>query len=151
MNNFQKCEQIGRAKFKALLQQKGITQYTFTKDDYNPVDCYFTFEQQQHLAEIKVRSKLYDTIFMEDKKFYAMCNLIKQGKASEGWYVIFIDKDTYIFSLRDICKYLSSLQKQGIQPFHSGHFTRTTVGDQTTVTKQMCELPITLAKHYELH
>ena len=85
------------------------------------------------------------------QKIYAMCNLIKQGKASEGWYVIFIDKDTYIFSLRDICKYLSSLQKQGIQPFHSGHFTRTTVGDQTTVTKQMCELPITLAKHYELH
>lgn len=40
-DNFTEMELLGRAKFEALLQQRGISNYYFTPDKYNPVDCYF--------------------------------------------------------------------------------------------------------------
>ena len=41
MDNFSKMELVGRDKFESLLLQKGITDYNFTTDKYDPVDCYF--------------------------------------------------------------------------------------------------------------
>lgn len=41
MDEFTRNEIIGRVKFKSLLKQVGITNYYFTPEKYNPVDCYF--------------------------------------------------------------------------------------------------------------
>lgn len=40
-DKFTEMELLGRDKFESLLIQKGITNYYFTPDKYNPVDCYF--------------------------------------------------------------------------------------------------------------
>lgn len=40
-DKFSEMELLGRDKFESLLQQRGITNYYFTSDKYNPVDCYF--------------------------------------------------------------------------------------------------------------
>lgn len=65
MNGFQKNELKGRVMFKALLKQYGLNEYSFTEDEYNPVDCYFKYNHQCYIAEIKVRKNAYSTLFME--------------------------------------------------------------------------------------
>jgi len=96
----------GRAKFKALLLKKGITEYHFTEDEFNPVDCYFKFDHKCYIAEIKVRKQAYSTLFMEKKKLCSMMQLIKDGKAIDGYYVNFIGDKVYMFGIRSIYHYL---------------------------------------------
>lgn len=43
---------------------------------------------------------------MEKKKLESMWQLIKEGKANNGYYVNFIGHKAYIFNLRDIRTYL---------------------------------------------
>ena len=72
-DNFSSMELLGRDKFESLLQQKGITSYHFTPEKYNPVDCYFLGKGDAWwVAEIKVRERLWNPLFMEVQKYKAM-------------------------------------------------------------------------------
>lgn len=150
MNNFQKNESIGRAKFEALLIQQSITKYHFTEDEYNPVDCYFNQNHQCNIAEIKVRKQLYSTLFMEQNKFISMCKLIKSGAASKGYYVNFIGNVAYIFDLHDIYNYLKNQKSKGKRVFVKRQLPKTTSGDTKRVWKLVTELPLNLANRITL-
>lgn len=106
MDNFDRCENIGRHKFESLLQQKGITDYYFTKDKYCPVDCFFTSPtQDKWVVEIKVRDEgvdKYSTLFMELAKWKEMDAIIKSKQADQGMYVNFIGDKCYIFCFSQI-------------------------------------------------
>ena len=146
MNNFQENELKGRAKFAALLSKKGITDYHFTEEEFNPVDCYFNQKHKCYIAEIKVRSRCYSTLYMEQSKYKAMCNIIKSGKANKGMYVNFIGNKAYLFSLDKIDTYLKEQQDNGKPTFVSRLLPKTTSGDTEKVWKMVTELPIQLAK-----
>ena len=143
MNEFQKAEMKGRAKFESLLQQKGITDYNFTTDQYDPVDCYFLGKgSTQWMAEIKVREKLWDPLFMEALKFKEMKQIVKDSKAADGMYVNFIGNKCYIFLLSQITKangcYVDNVLAN-----------RYTAINADKVNKLMICLPIKLAQVFE--
>ena len=146
MNNFQKNETIGRAKFEALLTRIGVTEYHFTEDEFNPVDCYFNYNHKCNIAEIKVRKQAYSTLFMEKKKLESMWQLIKEGKANNGYYVNFIGHKAYIFNLRDIRTYLKGQKAKGKRIFVSRLLPKTTSGDTEKVWKEITELPLDIAQ-----
>ena len=143
MNDFQKNELIGRAKFKALLLQKGITDYHLTEGEFDAVDCYFNYNHRCYIAEIKVRKHLYSTLFMEKTKLKKMIEIISKGEAKDGYYVNFIGDKAYLFSIRRIYCYLKSLQTR--PPFVSRMLPKTTSGNTEMVWKEITELPLNLA------
>ena len=143
MDNFSKMELVGRDKFESLLLQKGITDYKFTTDKYDPVDCYLLGKgSTQWMAEIKVRDKLWDPLFMEALKFKEMKQIVKEGKAANGLYVNFIGDRCYIFTLSQISKangcYTCNVQAN-----------RYTAINADKIDKMMICLPIKLALVYE--
>ena len=146
MNNFQENELKGRAKFAALLSKKGITDYHFTEEEFNPVDCYFNYNHQCNIAEIKVRNRCYPTLFMEKKKLASMINLIKSGEATKGYYVNFIGDKAYIFDLKDVCKYLREQKAEGKRIFVNRLLPKTTSGDTEKIWKEITELPLDIAQ-----
>ena len=137
MDNFSYAENIGRTKFQALLDQKGITDYQFTPDQFNPVDCYFT-QGVQWVAEIKVRNREYPTLFMELSKLKSMIQIIKEGEAQNGLYVNFIGDKCFIFDIREICKN----NKENHLKIQQKWLPRTTAEDSDYVYKDVIELPI---------
>lgn len=145
MNNFQKNEQKGRAKFETFLTSIGITEYHFTEDEFNPVDCYFNQKGNRYIAEIKVRNRCYSTLFMEKGKLASMLQLIKEGKASKGFYVNFIGDKVYMFSLDKIRNFIQQKKLNGEQPFISRLLPKTTSGSTEKVWKLVIELPLDLA------
>ena len=143
MNEFQKAEMKGREKFESLLLQKGITDYKFTTDKYAPVDCYLLGKDcTQWMAEIKVRDKIWDPLFMEALKYKEMKQIVKDGKAENGLYVNFIGDRCYIFTLDQITKangcYVTNVLAN-----------RYTAINADMIYKQMICLPTKLAQVYE--
>lgn len=145
MNGFQKNEQIGRARLEALLKQCSITEYYFTEDEYNPVDCYFNYKHQCFIAEIKVRKMVYSTLFMEKNKLFNMIQLIKDGKATNGLYINFIGSKAYLFNIREVCKYLKQQKALGKRIFYSRLLPKTTSGNTEKIWKEITELPLSIA------
>ena len=142
-DNFSRMELLGRDKFESLLQQKGITTYHFTPDKYNPVDCYFVGKGgSQWMAEIKVRDRLWNPLFMEALKYKEMKQIVVDGKAVNGLYVNFIDDRCYIFTLSQITKangcYVTNVLAN-----------RYTAINADKVNKQMICLPTNIAMVYE--
>lgn len=145
MNGFQKNELKGRAMLKAILKQYGLNEYSFTEDEYNPVDCYFNYNHQCYIAEIKVRKNAYSTLFMEKNKLCNMVQLIKDGKAVNGYYVNFIGNKAYLFAIKDICRYLKQQKAQGKRVFYSRLLPKTTSGNTEKMWKEITELPLSIA------
>ena len=142
-DNFSRMELLGRDKFESLLQQKGITTYHFTQDKYNPVDCYFVGKgNTQWMAEIKVRDRLWDPLFMEALKYKEMKQIVKDGGAVDGLYVNFIGDRCYIFTLSQITKANGCYVSQEL-------VNRYTAINADKVYKQMICLPINIASVYE--
>ena len=56
------------------------------------------------MAEIKVRDRYWNPLYMEAKKYKAMKQIEKEGKAANGLYVNFIDNKCYIYKLSQINK-----------------------------------------------
>ena len=73
MDDFQKNELIGRAKFKALLDKWNITDYKFTEGKFYKVNCSFTNpSKKKWIVEIKERDESiyrFPTLFMEVVKY----------------------------------------------------------------------------------
>ena len=143
MDNFEKSEVKGRDLFESLLLQKGITTYNFTTDKYDPVDCYFLGKgDTQWVAEIKVRDRLWNPLFMEALKYKAMKQIVKDGKVVDGLYVNFIGNKCYIFLLSKITK-------------ANGCYTSNVLANRYSainadkINKLMICLPIKLAQVYE--
>lgn len=145
MNDFQKNELRGRAKFKALLSQKGISDYHFTEEEYAPVDCYFNYNHQCYIAEIKVRNQAYSTLYMEKQKLAKMIQIIKNGEANDGYYANFIGDKVYLFGIRRICQYIKALQERRKRVFFSRQLPQTTSGNTQRIWKEIIELPLQLA------
>ena len=142
MDNFTKMELLGRDKFESLLIQMGITNYYFTPEKYNPVDCYFN-NSSQWMAEIKVRDKFWNPLFMEVQKYKAMKQIVKDGGAENGLYVNFIDNRCYIFILSQIC------QANGCYTKYIYANRHTAISTEDKVDKLIICLPTKLATIYE--
>lgn len=146
-DNFTKNELLGRGLLKSFLQQKKITDYTFTEGKFDKVDGYLHL-QKEWAVEIKVRAdsaEAYDTLFLEVTKFKAMVELIKQDKVQEGLYINFIGNKLYIFNIRNICKAL----KQNKAYISCRYCNRTTAEESGKTDKRMIEIPKSIAEEYE--
>lgn len=138
MDKFQQNEQHGRNLFKSILDQCNITDYKFTKYQYAPVDCYAKFGNNLAEIEIKVRSKLYNTLFIELTKYKSMKQILHKHKIKYALYVNFVDNRCYIFNLRNITRkngcYITNILAN-----------KYTAIDSNKVNKQMIEIPVNLA------
>lgn len=153
MNQFTACEQRGRRIFKQFLNSRGIyntverKRYGFSKDKYCPIDGALYKGNNIEVFEIKYRFKLYDTIYMEYSKFKSMTEIVKSKKnVRNGYYINLIQGKMYIYKLSDITKYLKET------PFavKKVYCPVTTAADNGRRDKLMIDLPISLAKVYEL-
>lgn len=142
MNNFEKTELIGRKKFESILKQAQIKDYHFTEDEYDSVDCYYSKADKTTEVEIKVRSQLWDTLFMEVSKYKRMKQIIKDGEADKGLYVNFIGNRCYIFPLSKITS------KNGCTTSYV-YSNRTTAVNTGKKQKLMIEIPVKLATVFE--
>ena len=144
MDNFDKCESIGREKFSSLLMQMGISQYQFTKDKFNPVDCYYiTKDGTRWCVEIKVRSQFWNPLFMELSKWKQMMQVIKEGKADKGMYVNFIDDRCFIFLLSCIHPKYGCYTTWQNARWH-------TASPSESIDKRMINIPTKLALTYQV-
>lgn len=143
-DKFTEMELLGRDKFESLLIQKGITNYYFTPDKYNTVDCYFEGKgSTQLMAEIKIRDRFWNPLYMEVKKFKAMKQIVNDGGAENGLYVNFIDNRCYIFILSQISK------ANGCYTNYVYANRHTAISTVDIVDKLMICLPTKLATVYE--
>lgn len=82
---------------------------------------------------------------MEKNKLDSMCKLIKEGKASSGYYVNFIGNKAYLFSIHKICAYLKKQKASGKTIYYNRLLPKTTSGNTEKVWKKIVELPLDLA------
>ena len=93
MNQFTKAELEGRALFKEILDQKGVTESHPSDDEFDTLDYYYTSSQQLSVGvEIKKRDQKYlnyPTHFLEVKKFKAIYQRLNNGEFDRALYVNF--------------------------------------------------------------
>lgn len=102
-------EREGRLLLSSFLE-KYAKQIDYTEDRYNPVDVFFTFQDNKKaVGEIKVRDKKYQgyyTHLIELRKLLALEEACKKQHLDWGFYFNFFGNDTlYIYNIRDIRKY----------------------------------------------
>lgn len=153
MDQFTKDELKGRRIFEKFLNNRGIyntqekKKYQFSKDKFCPIDGVMYKGEGKHIFEIKRRSQLYSTLYMEYSKFKSMMQIYKKNNSvKDGWYINLIDGKMYAFRLSEIAKYVKNT------PFavKQAYCKRTTSEDRGRTDKLMIDLPISLAKVYDL-
>jgi hypothetical protein len=103
--------------FKDGMYKKGydianqmITPYT-DYDSYDALQIYTKFENQKTeylriLIEVKVRSEVYDEMFLETKKWEQLNNIRKSIHGNfKLLYINYTNKGTYVFDITDVSKY----------------------------------------------
>lgn len=112
MDKFTETENIGRNKFQSWLEAVGITDYKFSEDKFDCIDCIFTKKDVKIAVEIKVRDekyKNYTTHFIESVKFNNMNQLVENGEVSKAIYANFFGDWLYIYNLEKIDKEQTSV------------------------------------------
>ena len=142
MNNFLRCENLGRDIFKAWADgNSDITAYTEPTDPYATYDASFNYKGQSVIVELKYRkssSTAYSTWILEQKKYkgleLAKCRL----NVKNVWYVnIFTDGNIYAWPLDE--EFIDELTP--VREMYRG----TTAGDNTAVAKIVYHLPLDIA------
>lgn len=143
MDNFQKNEQDGRELFSSFLIQIEAQNVEFTKEKYNPVDVYFTYDNQKIVGEIKIRDKKYldyDTHIMEVSKYNNLVQAKNENNCRYGYYINFFGDDImYLYSLSTI--YHNSTKT-------SLHCNRTTAVDTGKTDKAVLEIDAKSAQKF---
>lgn len=142
MDKFLEAENIGRNNFKSWLEAIGVTDYEFTEDSYDPVDCNFTFKGYNITSEIKVRDikyKDYPTHFMELSKYKAMTKYLRDNNKDLGLYANFFG---------DCWLYTYQLQNIDIVNTSQINLVATTVSDNGYKNKDIIEIPVDVANIY---
>ena len=101
--NAQNHETEGRKLFRELITQFEVKEYSFTEDEFNPIDISFKHKGYNVIADIKVRNReaaKFNTTFLEVQK----CEAMRKIKREEGhdimWYVNFFGNDlVYIYNI----------------------------------------------------
>lgn len=103
-------DQKGKLMYESYLQSKGITQYQFTTDKFNRIDCIYRDKDGIHVVEIKYRpnytihSFSRTGVLLEYSKYHAL-NKYREKGATQGHYVmIFSDGYLLDYTLPDIRK-----------------------------------------------
>lgn len=66
--NAQNHETEGRKLFRELITQFEVKEYSFTEDEFNPIDISFKHKGYNVIADIKVRNReaaKFNTTFLE--------------------------------------------------------------------------------------
>ena len=150
MNQFTKAELEGRALFKEILDQKGVTESHPSDDEFDTLDYYYTSSQQLSVGvEIKKRDQKYlnyPTHFLEVKKFKAIYQRLNNGEFDRALYVNFFgDNVAYIYNFQTIIK---GIKDQTITVSYT-HCNRTTAINTGKVDKKIIELPLSLGIRLE--
>lgn len=142
MNKFLEAENIGRNNFKSWLEAIGVTDYEFSEDNYDPVDCNFTFKGYNIISEIKVRDikyKDYPTHLMELSKYKAMVKYMRNNNKDLGLYVNFFG-DNWLYTYQ--------LQRIDVSNIANMNLVKTTVADNGYKNKDIIEIPVDIANIY---
>lgn len=100
LNDYQTNEAKGRTKFANLMKNTNTT-LTFTEDDFNYLDAFFTTSTDTtYGVEIKNRDERYehyDTFIMEKIKYDAMERKQNSKETKDCWMVYFFGNHAYIY------------------------------------------------------
>lgn len=144
MNQFQLNELKGRELLETELNQWGVTDKRPAEGEYNPVDYYFTHQDQTVVAEIKVRDKSFEgfpTHYMEVKKFDALLKDRKEKGLQFAYYInYFVDENgvtAYWYSIDKIARYAKKIKQW---------CNKTTAAYSERILKDILEIPKEIAK-----
>lgn len=106
MNGFQNYENTGRKKAKLLFDKLNITEYEFSKGEFDSFDGRFTWRGVKYILEIKdrqIRSTAYSTAIMEVDKLKSLIDL-KEADEQICYLNFYTDNVAVMFTNKDIKK-----------------------------------------------
>ena len=106
MNGFQNYENKGRNKAKLLFDKLNITEYEFSKGEFDSFDGRFTWNGIKYILEIKdrqIRSTAYSTAIMEVDKLKSLIDL-KEADEQICYLNFYTDNVAVMFTNKDIKK-----------------------------------------------
>lgn len=106
MNGFQNYENTGRNKAKLLFDKLNITEYEFSKGEFDSFDGRFTWNGIKYILEIKdrqIRSTAYSTAIMEVDKLKSLIDL-KEADEQICYLNFYTDNVAVMFTNKDIKK-----------------------------------------------
>lgn len=106
MNGFQNYENTGRKKAKLLFDKLNITEYEFSKGEFDSFDGRFTWRGVKYILEIKdrqIRSTAYSTAIMEVDKLKSLIDL-KEADEQICYLNFYTDDVAVMFTNKDIKK-----------------------------------------------
>lgn len=143
--SFAECERLGRLVFSQLLLTSGATEIDFTKNEYDSVDVYWTYDNIKSVGELKYRQNYNsddavitrEGVMLEKWKYDELkSRSLREG--NEPYYVMmFKDCVAYSFNLKDyVPKWVEEKDR----------FPATTCGDRKKKTKVVTYIPLEYAK-----
>ena len=137
------AEFISREIFEYELNKNNL-QYQFTEDRFNPIDCYIYADNKTYAVELKYRPKYtsssFDSIMMEDKKYYKHIQLAKEKNVIPLYTVIFNDGYYYMINLNKV--------KPDFEPKALNNKSLSDYGNNDKVTKYIYNIPHTNKRFY---
>lgn len=139
-DSFSEAEKLGRQIWEEKLIINQSTDITFTEDKFNPVDVRWRKNNIEYVGEIKLRSYASTSNLIEnggvllEKYKYDALKTIQAREGRIPYYInIFKDNVIYLFDL-------SNYNPIWIE--EEDKFPRTTMGDNTKVTKVVTYLSL---------
>lgn len=145
INDFEKAENKGRAKFEKLCEQNwDICNLQFTTNTYDNVDAYFYYKGKKFAVEIKNRESYYDSWNVEVLKYEKMKEALENGEIEGGYFAVFYKDKAYLYDFNTIEKCYTD--------FGVGNMwaKKTTMGNSDYTTKKVITLPVSRAKIYNI-
>lgn len=142
MNEFQNCENKGRKKAELLFKKLNITEYEFSKGEFDSFDGRFTWNDTKYILEIKdrqIKSTTYSTAIMEVDKLKSLIDL-KEADEQICYLNFYTDDVAVMFTNKDIKKGKIT-QKM---------CNRTTAIDSGRRLKKVVEIDINNAEKFKL-
>lgn len=138
------AEFISREIFEYELKKHNL-KYKFTEDRFNAIDCYIYDNKKTYAVELKYRpnysSSSFNSIMMEDKKYYQHIKLANDNKLIPLYIVMFNDGYYYMINLNNITP--------NFTPIKLNEKSYSNYGSNNKMTKYIYYIPKNKFKEYQ--